>query len=56
MTDDASERTSNSRMSYCLFTTGSLVLTAAMLACGMAFFSPYWLENLKVNGTFCQVA
>ena len=34
-------------MTYCLFTTASLVLTGAMLACGMSFFSPFWLQNLK---------
>jgi uncharacterized protein YfiM (DUF2279 family) len=36
-------------MIYRVFTVGSLFLTAALLACGMSFFSPYWLQNVKAS-------
>lgn len=29
-----------------LFVTGSLLLSLAMIACGISFFGPYWLQNV----------
>jgi len=34
----------------CLFVSGSMVQTVALLAVGMAFFAPYWLSNIPAAG------
>lgn len=34
----------------CLFVSGSIVHTVALLAVGMAFFAPYWLSNIPATG------
>lgn len=44
-------------MSRCVLVAGSLLLVAALVATGIAFFGPFWLANvsineLPVNGTY----
>ena len=43
--------TGRSRMSCtnCLFVSGSITLTAAVILVGISFFAPYWLSNLAAS-------
>jgi len=34
-------------MARCALVTGNLILFTATLACGIAFFGPFWLANVR---------
>ena len=34
-------------MARCALVTGNLILIAASFACGIAFFGPFWLANVR---------
>ena len=34
-------------MARCALVTGNLILYAATVACGIAFFGPFWLANVR---------
>jgi len=36
-------------MARCALVTGNLFLFLATLACGIAFFGPFWLANVRVD-------
>ena len=36
-------------MARCALVTGNLVLFLATVACGIAFFGPFWLANVRPN-------
>lgn len=36
-------------MARVLFATASMMLTGAVIACGLSFFGPFWLQNVKAT-------